>query len=158
MGADRDSELEYDTTPEDVNMQEHEADKMSLDGVRSCSSSDSLDDDPMLDDDYDDVTDEEDWASIGAAALRQGSFPLKSRGTRLQVNRPHPPLLDPKSRGRGGGPPSSMLAKSVPMPQQAPMDGKNRQHSRDVGLSGFPTGDDAEQRAAVEALLKLASV
>ena len=151
MGADRDSEAEYDTLPEDVSMQEHEADKMSLDGVGSCSSSDSLDDDPMLDDDYDDVTDEEDWASIGAAALRQGSFPLKSGRSRLQVNRPHPSLLDPKSRGRGGGPPSSMLAKSFPMP-------RHQQPSQSVGFPVFPTGGDAEQRAAVEALLKLASV
>ena len=157
MGAENDSEADYDTPPEDVSMLEHEADKMSLDEDGSCSSSESLDDEPMLDHGYDEVTDEEDWASIGAAALRQGSFPLKSRSSQPPVSRPYAPHLEPKSRGRGGGVPS-LLAKSMPMPPQAAASRRNRRGDHDVGLSGFSLGDDAEERAAVEALLKLASV
>ncbi|SLM39843.1 Sin3 binding protein [Lasallia pustulata] len=56
---------------------ENEADKMSLDGAdESCSSSDAPggDEDVAPEDEVGDVTDEEDWASIGAAALRLGSL------------------------------------------------------------------------------------
>jgi len=156
MGGREDSEMEYDTPPEDISMLEHEADKMSLDEEDdSCSASEPPDDSRMLDAGLDDVTDEEDWASIGAAALRAGSFP-KSAG-RIRPGGLFPPHLDPKSRGRGGGPPSSMLAKSMPMPRHAAMCKKREQAGN--SQTEFPaTGDDAEQRAAVEALLKLASV
>ncbi len=147
--------MEYDTPPEDTNMLEHEADKMSMDEDDSCSSSEPPDDRQMLDAGFDDATDEEDWASIGAAALRQGSFPRS--GTRIQPGGLFPTHLDPRTRGRGGGPPSSMLAKSMPMPRQAAMYKNNEQPSNSQA-SFPPGGDDAEQRAAVEALLKLASV
>ena len=155
MGGREDSEMEYDTPPEDISMLEHEADKMSLDEDDSCSSSEPPDDSQMQDAGFDDVTDEEDWASIGAAALRQGSFPRS--GARTQPGGFFPAHLDPRTRGRGGGPPSSMLAKSVPMPRPAAMYKKKEQPNNDQ--AGFPAnGGDAEQRAAVEALLKLASV
>lgn len=158
MGADQDSEMEYDTPPEDISMMEHEADKMSLDGADSCSSSDPPDDEPIPDQGFDDVTDEEDWASIGAAALRQGSFPLKSGPGRPQDNRQYSAHLDSKSPGRGGGPPWAILAKSMPTPQGAAVDKTNRQHGQQPPNTGFSVDGDAEQRAAVEALLKLASV
>ena len=143
MGADQDSEMEYDTPPEDISMLEQEADRMSLDGANSCSSSDGPDNDPMLEDGLDDVTDEEDWASIGAAALRQGSFPIKSGGSRPQLDRSRSSYLDPMNRGWGGGPPLPRSWKS------------HRRRDDDVDISN---GGDPEQRAAVEALLKLASV
>ena len=155
MGADQDSEMEYETPAEDISMLEHEADKMSIDGAESCSSSEPPEDDQIPEQGFDDVTDEEDWASIGAAALRQGSFPLKSGPGRPQPNRTFPPQFDPKSRGRGGGPPSSILAKSMPTRQQTAMYQTNWQLPPDARLL---TDSDAEQRAAVEALLKLASV
>lgn len=149
MGGREDSEMEYDTPPEDTSMLEHEADKMSLDEEDDSCSSEPPDDSHMLDAGVDDVTDEEDWASIGAAALRAGSFP-KSTG-RIRPGGLFPPHLDPKSRGRGGGPPSSMLAKSMPVY-------KKKAHAGNSQTEFPATGDDAEQRAAVEALLKLASV
>ena len=155
MGADRDSEIEYDTPPEDISMLEHEADKMSLDGVDSCSSSDLPEDDLATGHGFDDVTDEEDWASIGAAALRQGSFPLRSGPGRPQTKRPCPPHLDFKTRGRGAEPPSLRLAKSMPTSQKAAVY-QTKQHQ--PLTAAYPTDGDAEQRAAVEALLKLASV
>ena len=55
-----------------LNMAEHEADKMSLDGdLDSCPSSSSPAVEDDREDDSGDVTDEEDWARIGADALRQ---------------------------------------------------------------------------------------
>ena len=155
MGGREESEMEYDTPPEDISMLEHEADKMSLDEDDPCSSSEPPDDSQMLDAGFDDVTDEEDWASIGAAALRQGSFPRS--GARIRPGGLLPTHLDPKMKGRGGGPPLSVLAKSVPMPRHAALYKTQQQPSG--SQTGFPaSGDDAEQRAAVEALLKLASV
>ncbi|KAL8727050.1 MAG: hypothetical protein Q9181_005844, partial [Wetmoreana brouardii] len=95
-----DSEMDCDNP--DIDMVEHEADKMSLDGGDSCSASDLRKNGPTPLDDIEDVTDEEDWASIGAAALRQASFPLTG-GSRIFNNSLYPPRPDPKSRGRGSG-------------------------------------------------------
>lgn len=62
----------------DLNMLENEADKMSLDsldGPASASCSEAGDDDDMImNDDPEDATDDEDWAAVGAAALRAGSY------------------------------------------------------------------------------------
>ncbi|KAK9771070.1 putative Protein STB3 [Seiridium cardinale] len=62
----------------DVTMLENEADKMSLDsldGPASASCSEAPDDNDMImNDDPEDATDDEDWAAVGAAALRAGSY------------------------------------------------------------------------------------
>lgn len=58
----------------DIMMLENEADKMSLDGDESCSSSEAPPDDEVMGDNPDDMTDEEDWAAVGAAALRAASY------------------------------------------------------------------------------------
>ncbi|MCJ1469656.1 DNA-binding proteins Bright/BRCAA1/RBP1 and proteins containing BRIGHT domain [Pseudocyphellaria aurata] len=161
-----DSEMEYDHPVDDISMLEHEADKMSLDGQDSCSSPEPPDDSPILDYDADDVTDEEDWASIGAVALRQGSFPRASAGGRVRSSHPYARHVDPKARGRGGGPPLSMLAKSVPMSNSPGF-----YHSRKrpaaggdpaPGLPRLPEGEygsnDLQEREAIEALVQLSSV
>ena len=120
----------------DVSMFEDEADKMSLDGEEAneyCSSSEAPDDE-IADDAWgeEDVTDEEDWAQIGADALRARS--LNGGG-----------FVDPKRQNmRGGGPASSNLAKSVP-------------HNVPIQQLGFNLPKDREERAAVEALLRLGS-
>ncbi|KAL4778579.1 putative Sin3 binding protein-domain-containing protein [Aspergillus varians] len=117
---------------------EHEADKMSLDGIdRDYCSSSSAPDDEIQDEDWgeEDVTDEEDWAQIGAAELRSRSM---NGGGGFVNGRCHPPQL------HGGGPASSSLAKSAP---------------RGVTIQqlGFSLPDSQEQ-AAVEALLRLGSM
>ncbi|RAL62099.1 hypothetical protein DID88_002585 [Monilinia fructigena] len=53
---------------DDVSMPD-EADKMSLDGDQSDPSSSESEEDVMMEDDPDDVTDEEDWAAVGAQIL-----------------------------------------------------------------------------------------
>lgn len=129
----------------DLDYLEHEADKMSLDGEDHdyCSSSEAPDDAAVPDDEWDDdVTDEEDWANIGADALRARS--LNGGGI---VNTNHLAVYSNQKQQNpplsGGGPASSTLAKSVPggIPYQQ------------LGFSG-----DLEERAAVEALLKLGSM
>ncbi|KAL4881322.1 putative Sin3 binding protein-domain-containing protein [Aspergillus karnatakaensis] len=118
-------------------MLEHEADKMSLDGMdRDYCSSSPAPDDEIQDEDWgeEDVTDEEDWAQIGAAELRARSM---NNGGGFPNGR-HPPQL------HGGGPASSSLAKSAP---------------RGVPIQqlGFSLPNSQEQ-AAVEALLRLGSM
>lgn len=115
---------------EDLDMLEHEADKMSLDGNDDreyCSSSEAPDD--LQDDEWDegDVTDEEDWAQIGADALRARS--LNNTGGIMRssnVAARAQPLF-----GVGNGP---TVAKSA------------------------PRTFDNQERAAVEALLRLGSM
>lgn len=125
-----------DYLPGDLDMLEHEADKMSLDGEDGreyCSSSEAPDE--MQDDEFDegDVTDEEDWAQIGADALRARSF-------------------NGVGSGGGGGPfvRSNVAARAKALP---------------AGLFSGPTLDakpprtiDNQERAAVEALLRLGSM
>lgn len=124
----------------DVSMLEDEADKMSLDGdEREYASSSEAPEDQIPDEDWgeEDVTDEEDWAQIGADALRARS--LNASGG----------FLDAKQQPRGGGPAASTLAKSLP----------NNIPIQQLGFT-LPEGvvGDREERAAVEALLRLGSM
>ena len=143
---------DYDMPMND--MLEHEADKMSLDGIDSCDSDDLPGGNPTLEDI--DMTDEEDWSSIGAAALRQGSsFPLT--GGIMPHNQRFPPHLDPRSRGRGA-------AKSMPITNSIVYNMQGQQHQAAHALMGFSPvpasgfDGDAQDREAVEALLKLSSI
>ena len=166
MATSHDSERDYDTNMEDTNPFEHEADRMSLDGIEESRSS-CAPPRPKQGPDYDldDVTDEEDWASIGAAALRQGSFPLS--GGLMPTNHRYRPHHDPRSRSRkrGGGRTSSAMAKSMPMTNSLMYNRKAKQQQDAahalMGFSPLPDNGfsgDAQDREAVEALLKLSSV
>jgi hypothetical protein len=154
-----DSEMEYDDPSDDINVLDHEADKMSLDGDGSHSSSDPPSEaHPLPPFDNGDVTDEEDWRSIGAAALRQGSYPRTSGGVRKNS---YPTHLAPraKSRGRSRGPPTSTLAKSMPMRTSKNMYNNHHQQQQPPApdFAGF-SASDSQEREAVQALLKLGSV
>ncbi|KAJ5996879.1 hypothetical protein N7499_006808 [Penicillium canescens] len=111
----------------DLDMLEHEADKMSLDGDDGeyCSSSEAPDE--MQENEWDegDVTDEEDWAQIGADALRARSL-------------------------NTGGMFNNVAARAKPQPAIFPPDGP-------VAKSA-PRTFDTQERAAVEALLRLGSM
>ena len=134
---------------------ETDADKMSMDDsdLDASPSSSEAPDDAYPDDDVGDVTDEEDWASIGAAALRAGSFP----GTHQDESKPRRKydynarvLRDSSNhtqnrRGHGGGPASSTLAKSAP-------------GLDDVGMQELMEGVGEDEGEAVQALLRLGSV
>ena len=163
FAASYDAEKEYDTPMEDVSMLEHEADKMSLDGLEdSCSSSSPPSTRRIIDYELGDITDEEDWASIGAAALRQASYPL-SGGLIPTNHQRYVQRADPKSRGRGGGGrPPEATAKSMPNTRPIMYNNNNEQQQQAaralMGFSPMPEGNDAQDREAVEALLKLSSV
>ena len=125
---------------------------MSMSGSASCSEAPE---DAFLDDDAGEVTDEEDWASIGAAALRAGfSFPKGSTkagkgkydynkrvrresSTHLQQSRKH--------TGGGGGAGLTTLAKSAPT-----LD--------DVDMADLMEGVGKDEGEAVRALLQLGSM
>lgn len=163
MATSHESDHGYDTPMDDARMLEHEADKMSLDD--DCSSYDVPADKRIPDYDLDDVTDEEDWASIGAAALRQGSFPRS--GGLIPPTQRHPSHFDPKSRGRGSSArPHSRVAKSMPVTSSLMYNRKKQQQQQDaaralLGFSPLPENGfagDAQDREAVEALLQLSSV
>jgi Putative Sin3 binding protein len=142
---------EYD----DVDMLENEADKMSLDGNDDGYASSSEAPEPLMDEDLGegDVTDEEDWASMGAAALRARSLPpsgkVPSGGTHL-----YQPIADypttSRNRSRASGTPAfatSVSAKALPV------------HN----TSGFPLPagvqvNNSQEREAIEALLRLGSM
>ena len=167
LSKSHDTDMDSDDHLGDMSMLEDEADKMSLDGDEFCTSSEAPDEPAVPYDDLDEMTDEEDWASIGAAALRQGSFPLKSGGGRIYPQY-FPSTTREHSTNRGGGlAASSKMAKSVPMPRvhrgsvpPPPTPQQQRQHLNDlggfVGLNGI--GGDSQEREAIAALVRLSSV
>ncbi|KAI9824138.1 MAG: DNA-binding proteins Bright/BRCAA1/RBP1 and proteins containing BRIGHT domain [Phylliscum demangeonii] len=118
---------------EDTTMLDYEADKMSLD-ERSCSSSsEAMEEEATADDDPDDVTDDEDWAGMGAAALRQAYAPGKGPG---------------RGRVLGHAPLERRATRRV---EAAPSAGL---HS----ATGLAVGSDPQERDAIEALVRLGSV
>lgn len=167
------SEISYDPHADDSSMPEHEADKMSLDG-QVCTSP-AIRDHSILHDDLD-MTDEEDWASIGAAALRQASYASSPGHLRPSQRRQHS-HVDPKSRGRGlsrgrgiSKRPSSNFAKSLPIMNHSVFYGKHHPTAKatagasvvdkeSMAFAEVPdVGFGSQDREAVEALLKLSSV
>lgn len=165
-----DSEMENDQPDENFSMLEQEADKMSMDGYNSCSYSEPLDEVPELlleqrkiNYDSGEVTEDEDWRSIGAEALRNGSYPSGSAaGARHRSSYPYARPLDPKAQGRGG-PTTILMSKSStdihpriwghsnnnPPTQASP--------EYSIPIVGFGSSNPQE-REAIEALVKLSSV
>uniref|UniRef100_L2GCY2 Uncharacterized protein n=1 Tax=Colletotrichum fructicola (strain Nara gc5) TaxID=1213859 RepID=L2GCY2_COLFN len=122
----------------DAMMMECEADKMSLDGSASASCSEAPDDDDTMNDDPEDATDDEDWAAVGAAALRAESYNAAAH-----------------SAGR------SFLSNGVYTSGglRAVATGMARSHQPlPFDFSALGATSDAQEREAVEALLRLGSV
>ncbi|WYZ40566.1 hypothetical protein EsH8_IV_000907 [Colletotrichum jinshuiense] len=123
----------------DAMMMEHEADKMSLDGSASASCSEAPDDDDMdMNDDPEDATDDEDWAAVGAAALRAESYNTAAQSAG------HSFLSTGVYTSGGLRSVATGMARS---PQPLPFD-----------FSALGAPSDAQEREAVEALLRLGSV
>lgn len=138
---------------EDHDMLEHEADKMSLDGDDDYASSEAPE--PLMDEDLGDgdLTDEEDWASIGAAALRARSLPsagrVRSGGGRLyQPIASYSTTYRRRSRTRT---PAAVAAQSLPS-HPVPV------HNSKFSLPAGAGVNDSQERAAIEALLSLGSM
>ena len=136
------------SSEEDHDVLEHEADKMSLDDDEGgYASSEAPPADPMLEDfDDGDVTDEEDWESIGAEALRARSLPpgslpnsrIPSGGGRI-----YQPIYPSRPQRHA----SYNVAQSVPVKAMP----AHRQ-------ANFNIINDSQERAAIEALLSLGSM
>ncbi|KND95172.1 hypothetical protein TOPH_00699, partial [Tolypocladium ophioglossoides CBS 100239] len=141
-GSVGEESIHFSHDDHDIHMIETEADKMSMDGSASASCSEAPDDDVVMNDDPEDVTDDEDWAAMGAAALRADSYPnmaaAQSDGT------PRPPNF-PLPGGLRSFSVSSGMARPPPPPANLDLS----------ALAGTP---DAQEREAVEALLRLGSV
>jgi len=125
-----------------MDMMDHEADKMSLDGSGSASCSEAPDDDDyagMKDDDPEDATDDEDWAAVGAAALRASSYQARSNNQFSPFNNVHTTNYGIRSYSTGIARPPQFTS------------GYSASALRTVA-------SDAQEREAVEALLQLGSV
>lgn len=111
----------------DFFMNDHGVDNMSLDGSASESECPEEDDDIAMDD-PEDVTDDEDWAAIGAAGLRAAAYS--------------------QSAGRPGTFPTRFHSSGmVKAPQMS-----------NINLAALKSAPDAQEREAIEALLRLGSV
>lgn len=108
-------------------MHDDPADQMSLDGDASSSEAPDDDDDVRMDD-PEDVTDEEDWAAIGAAGLRADSYAQSAGRPCTFPTRFH----------------SSGMAKAPTL--------------SNVDYAALAATPDAQERDAIEALLRLGSV
>ncbi|KUI64714.1 Protein STB3 [Cytospora mali] len=107
-----------------------DADNMSMDGPASASCSEAPDEDVEMGDDPEDVTDDEDWAAIGAAGLRAQSYS--------------------KSAQPGTFPSSRFCATSSGMARVPQLN--------NIDFAALAATSDAQEREAIEALLRLGSV
>ncbi|KAK4186563.1 putative Sin3 binding protein-domain-containing protein [Podospora australis] len=122
-----------------MHMMDHEADKMSLDGSGSASCSEAPDDDELMNrNDPEDVTDDEDWAAVGAAALRASSYQAQPNNHHLS---PFNNMYSSSARSFSGG-----MARAPQLKFGIPASA--------LGVMA----SDAQEREAVEALLQLGSV
>lgn len=157
---------------EDMDMAEHEADKMSLDGREEDDdmSSHAGPEDEPISDNPDDVTDEEDWAGIGPHALRRG-FSAAHTGARIDYN-----SLSYSSSSRMKMAPSmSGLIKSGPGPMRRASSYSAASHRgtsypggtvppttslgfASTGLIKARVDVDSQERDAIEALLSMGSM
>lgn len=140
------SEAEYD----DQDMLEHEADKMSLDGNEDGYASSEPGEDVDIDLGEGDVTEDEDWQSIGAEALRARSLPKGGQNRKPSgPSRIYQPIASysiasyPSNRHRSRTP---NLAHSAPTKPRL--------------VHNFPPDagvNSSSEQAAIEALLSLGS-
>ncbi|KAL7627048.1 DNA-binding proteins Bright/BRCAA1/RBP1 and proteins containing BRIGHT domain [Parahypoxylon ruwenzoriense] len=129
----------------DISMMENEADKMSLDsldGPASASCSEAPDDEDMImNDDPEDATDDEDWAAVGAAALRAASY------------------SNPTEARQGTNHLSSHVYNSCGFRSFSANSGMLREPRLDnIDLDALAASSDAQEREAIQALLQLGSV
>lgn len=124
-------------------MMEYEADRMSMDGSASASCSEAPDDDIAMNDDPEDATDDEDWAAMGAAALRAESYPNMAA-----AQADHGPFSPNNPWTQGGGMRSFSASSGM---ARAPQVGS-------LNIAALAAASDAQEREAIEALLRLGSV
>ncbi|CAK7264310.1 DNA-binding proteins Bright/BRCAA1/RBP1 and proteins containing BRIGHT domain [Sporothrix epigloea] len=150
----RDADLKNSKRNMDVT--EDEADRMSMDddGPASASCSEAPDEDMELDSDPDNLTDDEDWGTVGAAALRAESYSNSVTAGRFgspiyMSSRPYGSFSH-FARTTGSKTSFSFSARAN-SPQQHPA-------LASTGFSAFQGASDEQEREAIEGLLRLGSV
>ena len=113
---------------------------MSMDGSGSASCSEAPDDDVVMNDDPEDATDDEDWATMGAAALRAESYP------------------SPAAQIEHGFQPSSAYTPGALRSFSANSGMARTPQTFNMDFSVLAGPSAAQEREAVEALLQLGSV
>ncbi|KAM4057054.1 putative sin3 binding protein [Hirsutella rhossiliensis] len=139
-GSVGEESVHFSHDDQDIHLLETEADKMSMDGSASASCSEAPDDDVAMNDDPEDATDDEDWAAMGAAALRAESYPNMAVAQSSANLRPD--FLP-------GGLRSFSATSGMARPPLQPAN---------LDLVALAAASDAQEREAVEALLRLGSV
>ncbi len=143
----------------DKNVIEDEADKMSLDddddGPASASCSEAPDEDMIENDDPDNLTDDEDWGAVGAAALRAASYSNSATAGRFGSpiffsSRPYG-SFSKYAMTAGSDRRFSSDARATTSPQQ-------RATLAATGFTSIQGTSDEQEREAIEALLRLGSV
>jgi hypothetical protein len=137
-----DDEFHFSHDDKDRLMMEYEADRMSMDGSASASCSEAPDDDIAMNDDPEDATDDEDWAAMGAAALRAESYP------NMAAAQADHDRFTPNAYTQGGGMRSFSASSGM---ARAPQVGN-------LNMAALAAASDAQEREAIEALLRLGSV
>jgi len=140
----------YSHDDRDMTMLDHEADKMSMgESGASASCSPAPDDDVAMNDDPEDATDDEDWAAVGAAALRAASYsgPAAPTTRNLPSSRVYTP---------GGG--SGLRSVSYNVAGTTASRPLAPSATCVFNFSALGGASDAQEREAVEALLRLGSV
>lgn len=148
---------------EDVSMtmMDEEVDNMSMDGEyddgpASASCSEAPDEDVDMNDDTDNLTDDEDWGAVGAAALRAASYSNSATtgrfNSRFVSSQPFPSFTNFTANAGD---------KERPFSYNADVDGAARSQRLSTVMNGsepFQDASDEQERDAVEALLRLGSV
>ncbi|KAJ9149587.1 Protein STB3 [Coniochaeta hoffmannii] len=142
--GDGDSAVAFSHDDRDITMLEHEADRMSMDGSASASCSEAPDDDVVMNDDPEDVTDDEDWAAVGAAALRATSYSTSAQFRNDQS------AFSSRVYTSGGGLRSFSATTGMARAPQL--------SNFDFSGSALAVTSDAQEREAIEALLRLGSM
>ncbi|GAB7353094.1 hypothetical protein MBLNU459_g3637t1 [Dothideomycetes sp. NU459] len=160
MGSSVPSNL--DVHLEDMSMAEHEADKMSLDG----SDAPESEDDDMTDSEGDE-TEEEDWAAIGADALRKASY---STAASAGIRRNYNAISIPGSLHNARRPSaygvqaarSSVMGRSTPGGRRPSAMALSPYFGAKKPINNEPAAMDLDQtsqeREAIEALLRMGSM
>ncbi|POS83165.1 hypothetical protein EPUL_006699 [Erysiphe pulchra] len=119
-----------------------ERDRLSLDSCETYSSPVSIDEDELMSDNSSDTTDDEDWAALGAAALRAASYSTFTHTSKFLSSQAY------KDSYRADDVlPFSTLIKSSPQ----------RHSTSDSNFTTHSMTPNSQEREAVEALLNLGS-
>lgn len=135
-----DDEMDIDI---DTGLAEIGRDRLSLDSHETYSSSASISEDELMSDNSSDTTDDEDWAALGAAALRAASYSTFTHTTKHLSSQAF----------KDGYRTDDVLALST-LIKSSPQ----RHSNSDANFTIYNMTPNSQEREAVEALMNLGSI